>query len=54
MLDEWLKFWRQWTFWWLPNGDKPEDGKAEQQEPQRHAAPAKSDKEAPDVDATNT
>jgi len=49
MIDQWLKFWRQWMFWWLPGGDEPEDRRASQ-EPERRTAASKSDAEAADVD----
>ena len=27
MFEQWLNFWRQWMFWWLPGGDEPEKDK---------------------------
>jgi predicted flap endonuclease-1-like 5' DNA nuclease len=25
MFEQWMKFWRDWVFWWLPGGDRGED-----------------------------
>ena len=53
MIDQWLKFWRQWMFWWLPGGDQPENGKpAQDQNQQTTSTP--SETEAADVDAAAT
>jgi len=53
MFEQWLKFWRQWMFWWLPGGDEPEKTKPAQ-EPKETATRATTDTEAADVDAATT
>ena len=53
MLEQWLKFWRQWMFWWLPGGDEPEDRRPSR-EPQQPTSAPKSEAEAADVDVTAT
>ena len=50
MFEQWLKFWRQWMFWWLPGGDEPEETKPTQSG-QEKSAPAKPDAKAADADA---
>jgi predicted flap endonuclease-1-like 5' DNA nuclease len=53
MFEQWLKFCRQWMFWWLPGGDEPEKAKpAEDQK--RQATRTASETEAADVDAAAT
>ncbi len=53
MIDQWLKFWRQWMCWWLPGGDEPEKDKpAQDQNQQTTSTP--SETEAADVDAAAT
>ena len=52
MLDQWLKFWRQWMFWWLPGGDEPAKDKPAQDRKQQPAA--SPDDAAEDMDAAAT
>jgi predicted flap endonuclease-1-like 5' DNA nuclease len=53
MFEQWLKFWRQWMFWWLPGGDEPEKDRPAQDRNQRTSSTA-SETEAADVDAVAT
>jgi predicted flap endonuclease-1-like 5' DNA nuclease len=53
MFEQWLKFWLQWMFWWLPGGDEPQNRGATR-EPQQPTAAPKSDAEAANVDAAAT
>jgi predicted flap endonuclease-1-like 5' DNA nuclease len=53
MFEEWLKFWRQWMFWWLPGGDEPDKDKPTTGENQP-ATPTASETEPADVDAATT
>ena len=50
MIDQWLKFWRQWMFWWLPGGDEPEKDKPTEDQNQQATRTA-SETDAADVDA---
>lgn len=50
MFEQWLKFWRQWMFWWLPGGDQPEETKPAPPA-QKKSAPAEPKTEAAKVDA---
>jgi predicted flap endonuclease-1-like 5' DNA nuclease len=53
MIDQWLKFWRQWMCWWLPGGDQPEKDKPAQ-DPNQKTTSTPSETEAADVDAAAT
>jgi predicted flap endonuclease-1-like 5' DNA nuclease len=53
MFEHWLKFWRQWMFWWLPGGDEPEKDRPAQDRNQRTTSTV-SETEAADVDAVAT
>ena len=53
MFEQWLKFWRQWMFWWLPGSDEPEKAKPAQ-EPKEPATRTTTDTEAANVDAATT
>ena len=53
MFEHWLKFWRQWMFWWLPGGDEPEKDRPTRDRNQRTSSTA-SETEAADADAAAT
>jgi predicted flap endonuclease-1-like 5' DNA nuclease len=53
MFGQWLKFWRQCMFWWLPGGDEPEKT-TPAQEPKEPATRATTNTEAADLDAATT
>jgi predicted flap endonuclease-1-like 5' DNA nuclease len=53
MFEQWLKFWRQWMFWWLPGGDEPGKQKPAEEESQA-ATHTASETEPADVDAAAT
>jgi large subunit ribosomal protein L21 len=53
MFEEWLKFWRQLMFWWLPGGDEPDKDKPATGENQQ-ATPTASETEPAEVDAAAT
>jgi hypothetical protein len=55
MFEHWLKFWRQWMFWWLAGVEKPEKDKpAQAQDPNQKTTSTPSETEAADVDAAAT
>ena len=39
MFQEWLKFLRQWMFWWLPGADEPADTRRSPEPPTASAKP---------------